>query len=98
MSAALLVTILTYVAVGHPATYKTTSGLLGSWVASSDGLPKVGGLFLHAVVFIFLAGFLLTMLMPKRSGFTVKIPFTNTTLNTSTSTSTSTPATTTPAQ
>ena len=71
MSAALLVTILTYVAVGHPSTYKTTSGLLGSWVASSDGLPKLGGLFLHAVVFIFLSGFLLTMLMPKKSGFTV---------------------------
>lgn len=71
MSAALLVTILTYVAVGHPATYKTTSGLLGSWVASSDGLPKIGGLFLHAIVFIILSGLLLTMLMPRRSGFTV---------------------------
>jgi len=91
MSAALLVTILTYVAVGHPATYKTTSGLLGSWVASSDGLPKLGGLFLHAVVFIFLAGFLLTLLVPKKSGYTITIPFTNTTL----STSTSAPATTT---
>ena len=71
MSAALLVTILTYVAVGHPATYKATSGILGSWVASSDGLPKIGGLFLHAIVFILLAGFLLTILMPKKSGFTV---------------------------
>lgn len=71
MSAALLVTILTYVAVGHPATYKATSGMLGSWVASSDGLPKVGGLFLHAVVFILLAGLLLTFLMPRKSGFAV---------------------------
>jgi len=71
MSAALLVTILTYVAVGHPATYKTTSGLLGSWVASSDGLPKIGGLFLHAIVFILLSGLLLTFLMPRKSGFTV---------------------------
>lgn len=73
MSAALLVTVLTYVAVGHPATYKTTSGLLGSWVASSDGLPKIGGLFLHAIVFILLAGLLLTILMPKRSGFTTSV-------------------------
>jgi hypothetical protein len=71
MSVPLLVTILTYVAVGHPATYKTTSGLLGSWVASSDGLPKVGGLFLHAIVFILLAGLLLTLTMPKKSGFEV---------------------------
>jgi len=93
MSAALLVTILTYVAVGHPATYKTTSGLLGSWVASSDGLPKIGGLFLHAVVFILLSGLLLTMLMPRRSCFTVTIPFTNTTLSTSATKTTDTTST-----
>jgi hypothetical protein len=71
MSAALLVTILAYVAVSHPETYKKTSGLLGSWVASSDGLPKIGGLFLHAIVFILLAGLLLTFLMPRKSGFAV---------------------------
>ena len=69
MSAALLVTILAYVAVGHPATYKKTSGLLGSWVASSDGLPKLGGLFLHAIVFLILSGLLIGLVMPRRSGF-----------------------------
>jgi hypothetical protein len=71
MSVPLLITILTFVAVGHPATYKATSGMLGSWVASSDGLPKIGGLFLHAIVFILLAGLLLTLTMPRRSGFTI---------------------------
>jgi hypothetical protein len=71
MSAALLVTILAYVAVSHPETYKKTSALLGSWVASPSGVPEVGGLFLHAVVFILLAGLLLTFLMPRRSGFTM---------------------------
>ena len=55
MSAALIITILTYVAVGHPETYKKTSGLLGPWVASSSGVPEIGGLFLHAVVFVLIA-------------------------------------------
>ena len=74
MATPLLITIASFVAVSHPSTYKTTSGLLGSWVASSDGLPKIGGLLLH------------TLLMPRRSGFTVTIPFTNTTLSTATAT------------
>lgn len=73
MSAALLVTILAYVAVGHPATYKKTSSLLGAWVASADGLPKLGGLFLHAIVFLLLSGFLIGLVMPKRSGYTATI-------------------------
>ncbi len=73
MSAALLVTILAYIAVGHPATYKKTSGLLGSWVASSDGLPKLGGLFLHAIVFLILSGLLIGLVMPRRSGYTATL-------------------------
>lgn len=86
MATPLLITIASFVAVSHPSTYKTTSDLLGSWVASSDGLPKIGGLLLHSIVYILLVGLLYTLLMPRRSGFTVTIPFTNTTLSTATAT------------
>ena len=67
--ATALITVASFVAVSHPATYKATSKLLGSWIASSDGLPKMGGLVLHAVVFIFLVGLLIHMFKGRKSGF-----------------------------
>lgn len=67
--ASALLTVASFVAVSHPATYKTTSKFLGSWIATPDGLPKMGGLILHAVVFIFLVGLLMTLFRGKRSGF-----------------------------
>ena len=67
--ASALLTVASFVAVSHPATYKATSKLLGSWIASPEGLPKMGGLVLHAVVFIFLVGLLMTLLFKKKSGF-----------------------------
>lgn len=48
----MLLKALTFIAVSHPATYRTTRGLIGSWVATQEGLPKTGGLFLHAAVFL----------------------------------------------
>jgi len=67
--ATALITVASFVAVSHPATYKATSKLLGSWIASSDGLPKMGGLVLHAVVFIFLVGLLMHLFSGRKSGF-----------------------------
>ena len=68
---ASLISLASFVAVSHPATYKLTSKLLGRWVATSDGLPKIGGLILHAFVFLFLVGFLVLLLIPHASGFKV---------------------------
>ena len=48
----MLAKLLAFIAVSHPATYRTTRGLLGSWVATQEGLPKTAGLLLHAVVFL----------------------------------------------
>ena len=44
--------MLAFIAVSHPATYRATRGLLGSWVATQEGLPKTAGLLLHAIVFL----------------------------------------------
>ena len=48
----MLLKALAFIAVSHPATYRLTRGLLGAWVASPEGLPKTGGLVLHAIVFL----------------------------------------------
>ena len=66
-----VIPVSAFVAVGHPATYKTTSKFLGNWVASSDGVPKVGGLILHAIVFLFVIGLLYAIFRPRKSGFSV---------------------------
>jgi hypothetical protein len=66
-----VIPVAAFVAVGHPATYKTTSKFLGNWVASSDGVPKVGGLILHALVFLFVIGLLYALFRPRKSGFSV---------------------------
>jgi len=44
-----------YAIVASPAMYQATRGILGSWVATSEGTAKLGGLILHAIVFILLA-------------------------------------------
>jgi hypothetical protein len=46
----LLIVVLLFFIVANPALFKVTRAL-GGWVASPEGLPKTGGLLLHAVVF-----------------------------------------------
>lgn len=50
---------LAFVLVANPKTYELTRSVLGSWVASQDGLAKTGGLILHAIVFILLVSLLM---------------------------------------
>ena len=69
MSAFQVIPFLTYIAVAHPATYKATRGVLGSWVASADGLATLKGVALHAVVFVLLATLLMRFVVPRVSGF-----------------------------
>jgi hypothetical protein len=45
----LIVTLLFFI-IANPALFKVTRAL-GGWVASPEGLPKTGGLILHALVF-----------------------------------------------
>ena len=53
---------LAYILVAHPKTYELTRSVLGSWVATQDGVAKTGGLVLHAIVFILLATLLMRLL------------------------------------
>jgi hypothetical protein len=52
---------LAYILVAHPMTYELTRSVLGSWVASQDGLAKMGGLVLHAIVFVLLVSLLMRL-------------------------------------
>lgn len=52
---------LAFMLVSSPQMYELTRGVFGGWVATQDGLPKMGGLVLHAIVFILLVSLLMTL-------------------------------------
>jgi high-affinity K+ transport system ATPase subunit B len=64
-----IVPAVLYAVVASPATYQTTRNVLGSWVATSEGTAKLGGLILHALVFILLASLAMRYFPAKRSGY-----------------------------
>ena len=76
MSAFQVIPFLAYIAVAHPATYKATRGVLGSWVASSEGLPTLAGLALHAVVLVLLVTAVMRLL-PRTSKFDMNLDMAN---------------------
>lgn len=63
-----VIPFLAYVLVANPATYKAVRGVLGSWVASAEGLATFPGLLLHAAVFVALVSFLMRV-VPAISNF-----------------------------
>jgi hypothetical protein len=64
-----IVPAVLYALVASPATYQATRKVLGSWVATSEGTAKFGGLILHAIVFILLATLAMRYFPGGRSGF-----------------------------
>lgn len=60
---------LAYIAIASPMTYQATRGVFGSWVASQDGTARIGGLVLHAVVFILVVQLLMILFPPKREKY-----------------------------
>jgi hypothetical protein len=61
-----LLPAIAYMIVASPETYKLVRSVAGDWVATSDGTAKLGGLALHAIVFVMLVT-LLMRLFPVRS-------------------------------
>ena len=56
-----LLPALAFALVSAPQTYELTRSLLGIWVATQDGLPKMGGLILHTIVFVLVVSILMTL-------------------------------------
>jgi hypothetical protein len=64
-----IVPAVLYALVASPMTYQKTRDVFGSWVATSEGTAKLGGLILHAIVFILLASLAMRYFPSRRSVF-----------------------------
>ena len=56
-----LIPALAFMLVASPETFKLVRSVAGSWVATPEGTAKLGGLALHAVVFVLLVTFLMRL-------------------------------------
>ena len=61
-----IIPFATFAVVASPQMFELTRKFLGSWVATADGVPKLGGLLLHALVFVFLSHFLWVSVYGKK--------------------------------
>ena len=52
-----IIPFATFAVLASPQMFQVTR-MLGSWVATQDGVPKLGGLLLHALVFVLVTHFL----------------------------------------
>jgi hypothetical protein len=59
MSANYVIPIILFVFFSHPALYKITRGVLGNWVANSEGHASMAGLILHAVISVAIIGYIM---------------------------------------
>jgi hypothetical protein len=48
----MIILLVSFLIAANPAVYRATRGVLGSWIASPEGTAKLGGLVLHAIVFV----------------------------------------------
>ena len=58
--------------VANPALFKLVRKVLGSWVASAEGLPTMAGLIVHSLVFVLLSTFLWRKIYGKTSGYNME--------------------------
>lgn len=56
-----LITLIAFVILANPATFRAVRGVAGNWVANNTGLATTPGLLFHALVFIIVVGCLMTM-------------------------------------
>jgi len=66
-----VIPVALYALVASPVTYQATRSVLGSWVATGDGLARTGGLILHAIVFVLLA--MLVMRLVSKNDHTTEV-------------------------
>ena len=58
-TSAYLLPLILFMIFASPATFKAVRGIAGGWVASAEGEAKFAGLLLHAVLFVWVVGFLM---------------------------------------
>jgi positive regulator of sigma E activity len=62
-----IVPLVLFILLASPAAFKNVRNILGSWVASSDGLATPAGLAVHGIVFIVVVGFIMNRTYKKNS-------------------------------
>jgi hypothetical protein len=55
-----IIPLVLFVLLASPSMFKIVRNILGSWVASSDGLASPAGLVVHGLVYIAIVGFIMT--------------------------------------
>ena len=63
-----LIPLIAFMVFANPAIFKIVRGIIGSWVAGSDGVATNAGLLLHGILFVIIVGFL----MRKTSGYVTR--------------------------
>jgi len=48
----MIALFILFVFLASPMAFKAIRSILGTWVASADGLPTFAGVFFHAFVFV----------------------------------------------
>ena len=46
---------LLFMLLAAPVAFQAVRSVLGGWIATTEGLPKIGGLAVHALVFMVLS-------------------------------------------
>jgi len=54
----MIVLFFLFALLASPLAFKGVRSILGTWVASAEGLPTFAGVFLHALVFVLTLRFL----------------------------------------
>jgi uncharacterized membrane protein len=70
----MLMLFIVFFIVANPMTFKIVRSILGSWVASADGLPTTAGLLLHALVYILVVHFAYRLVMGRKMSTFSDVP------------------------
>jgi preprotein translocase subunit SecG len=54
--------LIAFMVLANPATFMMVRGVAGNWVSNNMGRASTPGLFLHAIIFVLIVGFLMTQL------------------------------------
>jgi len=62
-----IIILICFLIAANPAVYRATRSVLGGWIATPEGTAKLGGLILHAVVFMMLVSLAKRAVSPYHS-------------------------------
>lgn len=55
----MIALFILFALLANPMAFKSVRSILGTWVASAEGLPTFPGVLLHALLFVMILGLLM---------------------------------------